>query len=130
MSRARVLLAKPGLDGHNRGIHVVARSLRDAGYEVVLTGLRADAESIARTAIDEDVSVVGLSVLSGTHIPLTREVVDAMNTHGCGEIPLIVGGSIPVEDREVLEGMGVRAVFDATSSTSDITAWMRSVFPA
>jgi methylmalonyl-CoA mutase C-terminal domain/subunit len=116
--RQRVLIAKPGLDGHDRGAKVVARILRDAGYEVIYTGIRQKPDEIAATAVQEDVDLVGLSVLSGAHVGLTRKVVAALAEHGGDDIAVVVGGTIPKRDRERLLEVGADAVF-ATGSTSD-----------
>ncbi len=118
--RLRILVAKPGLDGHDRGAKVIARFLRDEGHEVIYTGLRQRPAWIAQTAIQEDVSVVGLSVLSGAHLPMTRGVLDALRAAGGEDIPVIVGGTIPPADAEELKRMGVAAVCGIGSSLSDI----------
>ena len=109
MSPTRVVLAKPGLDGHDRGIKVVAMALRDAGAEVVYLGLRRTPEEIWRAAVDEDADVVGVSVLSGAHIALAEELLAARARIGA-DIPLVVGGTVPAEDADTLRGMGVEAV--------------------
>lgn len=109
----RILLAKPGLDGHDAGAKVIALALRDAGAEVIYTGLRKSPSYIVRTAIDEDVHAVGLSILSGSHKELTREVIEALQRAGAPGIPVFVGGSIPPEDRALLLEAGAKAVFTA-----------------
>jgi len=96
--KIRVLVAKPGLDGHERGAHVVAYGLRDAGFEVIYTGVRQTAKAIVSTAIQEDVDVVGLSILSGAHLSLTRSVIDALKSEDAEDIMVIVGGIVPDED--------------------------------
>jgi methylmalonyl-CoA mutase, C-terminal domain len=116
--RQRVLIAKPGLDGHDRGAKVVARILRDAGYEVIYTGIRQKPDEIAATAVQEDVDLVGLSVLSGAHVGLTRKVVAALAERGGDDITVVVGGTIPKRDRDRLLEVGADAVF-ATGSTSE-----------
>lgn len=116
----RVLLAKPGLDGHNRGVQVVARALRDAGMEVIYTGIRATPENIAKAALEEDVDVVGLSCLSGAHIPLFPETAKLLREKGGGNILLICGGIIPAGDRRVLTDAGFAGVFTPGADTNDI----------
>ena len=116
MSRIkRVLLAKPGLDGHDRGVRVVALALREAGMEVVYTGLHQSPEAIVRTAIQEDVDLVGLSILSGSHLGLARKVVDKLRQEGAFEKKVVVGGVIPPEDVDELKAIGVAEVFPSGS---------------
>src|SRR4051795_731495 len=107
----RVLVAKPGLDGHDRGAKLVARTLRDAGFEVIYTGIRQRPESIASVAVQEDVQVVGLSILSGAHVPLTQKTADALRQAGADDIKLVVGGTIPKKDVPRLQAAGAAAVF-------------------
>ncbi len=107
----RILVAKPGLDGHDSGAKVIALALRDAGAEVIYTGLRKTPEFIVRVALDEDVSAVGLSILSGSHRELAREVLDGLRAAGAGDIPVFVGGTIPPEDAAGLLASGVKGVF-------------------
>ena len=107
----RVLIAKPGLDGHDRGAKVVAQALRDAGVEVVYSGLKRTPDEIVAEAIQEDVDVIGLSVLSGAHLVLSRKVLDGLRAHGAGDIKVVVGGIIPPRDVEPLRALGVDAVF-------------------
>lgn len=121
--RLRILLAKPGLDGHDRGLHVLARGLREAGHEVILTGLFQSPQAIARAAVDEDADVVGLSILAGGHLGLTADVIAAMREQGL-ECPIVVGGTIPDRDVERLLEMGCAAVFPVGSKLSEIAAWM------
>ncbi len=116
----RVLLAKPGLDGHDRGVKIVARGLRDAGMEVVYLGLRSQAPMIAKAASEEDVDIVGLSFLSGAHMGFTREVLHQLAAAGVGDIPIVVGGTIPARDVATLEALGVAAVFRAGAPLDDI----------
>ncbi len=120
----RILIAKPGLDGHDRGAKVVARALRDAGCEVIYTGLHQTPEMIARTAVDEDVDGVGLSTLSGAHLTLFPRVVQALRDQGAEDIVVFGGGIIPDEDIPVLEAAGVSAVFTPGASLEDIEAWV------
>jgi methylmalonyl-CoA mutase C-terminal domain/subunit len=121
---ARVLLAKPGLDGHDRGVHVVARALRDAGFEVIYTGLRSTPEQIARSAVDEDVDVIGLSILSGVHLPVTAEVLDALRREEVS-IPVVVGGTIGPRDALALREMGVADVFPTGSPRRELVDRLR-----
>ncbi len=122
----RVLIAKPGLDGHDRGAKVVARALRDAGMEVIYTGIRQTPEMIAEAALQEDVEVVGLSILSGAHVELFPRVVQALKDRGVdpNEILLFAGGIIPDEDREKLKKIGFDGIFGPGASTHDIVAWV------
>jgi len=121
----RVLVAKPGLDGHDRGAKVVARALRDAGMEVIYTGLRQTPESIAQAALDEDVNVVGLSSLSGGHRALFPKVVGELRRRGLDDVVVIAGGIIPAGDVPALEKAGIRAVFGPGSPTSKIVEFIR-----
>lgn len=114
-----VLIAKPGLDGHDRGAKVVARTLRDAGVEVIYTGLRRSVESIVATAIQEDVQLIGLSLLSGAHLPLTQKLMTRLHEAGA-EIPVVVGGTIPEQDIPALHQLGVRRVFLPTTPLEDV----------
>ncbi|GIK42856.1 MAG: methylmalonyl-CoA mutase [Chloroflexota bacterium] len=123
--KIRVLVAKPGLDGHDRGAKVVARALRDAGMEVIYTGLRQTPEMIAEAALQEDADVVGLSVLSGAHLTLVPKVVDKLKENGLDDVLIVVGGIIPEEDVEPLRQAGVKGVFGPGTSTEDIVAFIR-----
>ena len=118
----RILVAKPGLDGHDIGAKVVALALRDAGAEVVYTGLRRSPDAIARAAVDEDVDAVGLSVLSGSHKELVAETLEQLRARGAADVPLFVGGTIPAEDQTVLLGWGVKGVFTSGMSLDDVVA--------
>ncbi|MCX2726111.1 cobalamin B12-binding domain-containing protein [Thermomicrobium sp. 4228-Ro] len=120
----RVLIAKPGLDGHDRGAKVLARALRDAGMEVIYTGLFQTPESIARAAADEDVDVVGLSILSGAHNQLVPEVLRELRAAGKGDVLVLVGGIIPQEDVPFLKEQGVSDVFGPGTSLSTIVAYI------
>jgi len=111
MERTRVLIAKPGLDGHDRGAKIVARALRDAGFEVIFTGIRQRVEAIVTTALQEDVTVVGLSILSGAHVGLTTRVIEGLRAAGAGDIAVVVGGTIPAADVPRLRAAGAAAVF-------------------
>ncbi len=121
----RVLVAKPGLDGHDRGAKVVARALRDAGMEVVYTGIRQTPEMIAEAALQEDVDVVGLSILSGAHKTLCPRVVELLKANGMEDVVVLVGGIIPDEDVEFMHGIGVEGVFGPGTSTQDIINFIR-----
>ena len=123
---ARVLVAKVGLDGHDRGVKVVARTLRDAGMEVIYTGLFQTPETVAAAAIDEDVDVVGLSMLSGAHMTLAPLVVEARRARG-SSVPVVVGGIIPDADVEELTGAGVARVLGPGASADDVVEAVRSV---
>lgn len=124
--KIRVLVAKPGLDGHDRGAKVVARALREAGMEVIYTGLRQSPEMIVETALQEDVDVVGLSVLSGAHMELLPIVVDGLKRKGLGHVLIVAGGIIPEGDVPVLKGMGIAAIFRPGAMTGDIVNFIAS----
>jgi methylmalonyl-CoA mutase C-terminal domain/subunit len=119
-AKIRVLIAKPGLDGHDRGAKVVARALRDAGMEVIYTGLRESPEQIVAAAAQEDVDAIGLSILSGAHLPICRRVLTLLREKGMEGVQVFVGGIIPTQDIPELEQMGVGEVFLPGSSTQDI----------
>ena len=123
--KIRVLVAKPGLDGHDRGAKVVARALRDAGMEVIYTGLRQTPEMIAESALQEDVDVVGLSILSGAHMTLLPVIAQKLKEAEMGHALLVVGGIIPDEDIEPLQKVGVHAVFAPGTSTQDIVSFIQ-----
>jgi methylmalonyl-CoA mutase C-terminal domain/subunit len=125
MRPLRILVAKPGLDGHDRGVKIIARALRDAGFEVIYTGLHQTPEMIAEAAVQEDVDAVGLSVLSGAHMTLFPAVLDELRARGGGDIAVFGGGIIPDEDRPALEAAGVGAIFTPGASTQDVVAWVR-----
>ena len=121
----RVLIAKPGLDGHDRGAKVVARALRDAGMEVIYTGIRQTPEMIAEAASQEDVDVVGLSILSGAHLDLFPRIVDLLKQKRMNDVLLVCGGIIPDEDVPVLKQMGFAGVFGPGTSTQDLAKFIR-----
>jgi methylmalonyl-CoA mutase C-terminal domain/subunit len=123
----RVLIAKPGLDGHDRGAKVIARALRDAGFEVIYTGLRQTPIMIAEAALQEDVDVVGLSILSGAHMTLVPNIRQAMNANDLEDVPLIIGGIIPEDDHEILVKAGVSAIFGPGTHTDDIADYIRRI---
>jgi len=124
--KLRILMAKPGLDGHDRGVKVVARALRDAGFEVVYTGLHQTPEQIVSAAIQEDVDAVGLSLLSGAHRVLFPKVVELLREQQSGDIQVFGGGIIPKDDLPWLKERGIRAVFTPGASTEDIIDWVRA----
>ncbi len=123
--KIRVLVAKPGLDGHDRGAKVVARALRDAGMEVIYTGIRQTPEMIAEAALQEDVDVVGLSILSGAHKALCPRVVELLKRQGMDDVVVLVGGIIPDEDVPYLKELGIQGVFGPGTSTQDIINFIR-----
>jgi len=123
--RLRILVAKPGLDGHDRGAKIIARALRDGGFEVIYTGLHQTPEMIAEAAVQEDADAVGLSVLSGAHMTLFPEVMRLLKERGAAEVAVFGGGIIPDDDAEKLKQMGVRQIFTPGASTEDIVKWVR-----
>ncbi len=125
-SKIRVLVAKPGLDGHDRGAKVIAQALRDAGMEVVYTGLRQTPEMIVNAALQEDVQVIGLSILSGAHNAIVPRVMELLKQKGMTDVCVIVGGIVPDDDAEALKRQGVAAVFQPGSSLGDIVNFIRS----
>jgi methylmalonyl-CoA mutase, C-terminal domain len=125
-ARIRVVVAKPGLDGHDRGAKVVARALRDAGMEVVYTGLHQTPEQIVETAIQEDADAIGLSVLSGAHMTLFRKVLELLAERDADDIVVFGGGIIPVEDIAELEKLGVARIFTPGATTASIIEWVRA----
>ena len=126
----KVLIAKPGLDGHDRGAKVLARGLRDEGFEVIYTGLRQTPEMIAEAALQEDVDIVGLSILSGAHLALVPRIRQEMDANGLQDVALIVGGIVPDEDIKVLHEMGVSAVFGPGTNTEDIVKQIHALIGA
>lgn len=120
----RVVVAKAGLDGHDRGVKVIARALRDAGFEVIYTGLFSTPDQIAEVVLQEDADAVGLSVLSGAHEPLFAQLVSGLHDRGLDDILVFGGGIIPDDDRERLQGLGVARVFTPGASMGDITEWL------
>jgi methylmalonyl-CoA mutase C-terminal domain/subunit len=127
--KLKIIIAKPGLDGHDRGAQVVARALRDAGFEVVYTGIRQTPEMIAETALQEDADVIGLSILSGAHLELFPRVVEELKKRGMDDVVLFGGGIIPHDDIPELEKLGFKGIFGPGSSTHDIIAWVRDNAP-
>ena len=126
---ARVLIAKPGLDGHDRGAKIIARALRDAGMEVIYTGLHQTPEQIAETAIQEDADAVGLSILSGAHMTLVPRVVELLKDQGADDVVVTVGGTIPADDIPELKKLGVAAVFTPGANTEEIVEFVRGAVP-
>ena len=121
----RVLVAKPGLDGHDRGAKVIARALRDAGMEVIYTGIRQTPQMIVQAAVQEDVEVLGLSILSGAHMEIVPEIMSLLLQQDMGDVLVVLGGIIPEEDRQTLAEAGVNAVFGPGSSTQQIVDFIR-----
>ena len=128
MKKLRVIIAKPGLDGHDRGAKVIARALRDAGMEVIYTGLHQTPEMIATAAVQEDVDVVGLSILSGAHLTLFPRVLELLRADGRGDILITGGGIIPREDMEALEALGTGKLFGPGTPTSELVDYIRAWF--
>ena len=126
--RVRIVVAKPGLDGHDRGAKIVARALRDAGHEVVYTGLHQTPEQIVETALQEDADLIGLSVLSGAHMTLFRRLLELLAERDASDIVVFGGGIVPEEDIPVLEELGVAKVFTPGATTHEITEWVASHF--
>ena len=122
----RVLIAKPGLDGHDRGAKVVARALRDAGMEVIYTGLRQTPTMVAEAALQEDVDVVGLSILSGAHMALVPRIMDELRQRGLADLPVFLGGIIPRDDIAVLKALGISAVFGPGATSQSIISLIRT----
>jgi methylmalonyl-CoA mutase C-terminal domain/subunit len=127
--KIRVLVAKPGLDGHDRGAKVIARALRDAGMEVVYTGIRQTPEMIAEAALQEDVDVVGMSILSGAHMALFPKVMELLNASGMDDVLVVAGGIIPDEDVPALNEMGVKGIFGPGTPTDQIVKFIRANVP-
>jgi methylmalonyl-CoA mutase, C-terminal domain len=127
--KIRVVVAKPGLDGHDRGAKIIARALRDAGMEVIYTGLHQTPEQIAETAIQEDADAVGISILSGAHMTLVPRILELLRENGADDVIVVVGGTIPADDAEALRAQGVAAVFGPGATTSEIVDFLRSAVP-
>ncbi len=123
-ARLRIVVGKPGLDGHDRGAKIVARALRDAGHEVIYTGLHQTPEQIVETAIQEDADLIGLSVLSGAHMTLFKKLIELLEGRDAGDIMVFGGGIIPEEDIPLLEEIGVAKVFTPGAATTEITDWV------
>jgi len=127
--KIRVVIAKPGLDGHDRGAKIIARALRDAGMEVIYTGLHQTPEQIVETAIQEDADAVGISILSGAHMTLVPRIVDGLKENGAEDVLVVVGGTIPREDSEELKQRGVAEVFTPGAPTSEIVDFLKGKIP-
>ncbi|MFL6105533.1 MAG: cobalamin B12-binding domain-containing protein [Marmoricola sp.] len=125
----RIVVAKPGLDGHDRGAKVVARALRDAGHEVIYTGLHQTPEQIVETAIQEDADLIGLSVLSGAHMTLFKRLIELLDERDSSDIVVFGGGIVPDEDLPALQELGVAKVFTPGATTTEITDWVAAEFP-
>jgi len=121
-----VVIAKPGLDGHDRGAKIIARALRDAGMEVIYTGLHQTPEQIVETAIQEDADAVGVSILSGAHMTLVPRIVEGLNENGADDVLVVVGGTIPPDDADELRSAGVAAVFGPGATTTEIVDFLRA----
>ncbi|MGZ4396713.1 MAG: cobalamin B12-binding domain-containing protein [Gaiellaceae bacterium] len=128
--KIRVVIAKPGLDGHDRGAKIIARALRDAGMEVIYTGLHQTPEQIVETAIQEDADAVGISILSGAHMTLVPRILDGLREAGADDVLVIVGGTIPGDDAEALKAQGVAGVFTPGAPTSEIVDFLRAAVAA
>src|SRR5918994_5867316 len=123
--KIRVVIAKPGLDGHDRGAKIIARALRDAGMEVIYTGLHQTPEQIVETAIQEDADAVGVSILSGAHMTLVPRIVEGLRENGADDVLVVVGGTIPLDDADELKSSGVAAVFGPGATTGEIVDFLR-----
>ena len=123
--RLRILVAKPGLDGHDRGAKIIARALRDAGFEVIYTGLHQTPEMVAEAALQEDVDAVGLSILSGAHMTLFPAIIEELTARGVGDVVVFGGGIIPPDDIAELKQRGVREIFTSGATTQQIVEWVR-----
>ena len=128
--RIRIVIAKPGLDGHDRGAKIIARALRDAGMEIVYTGLHQTPEQIAETAIQEDADAVGISILSGAHMTLVPRILDLLRKDGAEDVLVVVGGTVPQDDADELKRQGVAEVFGPGASTSEIVDFLKGAVPA
>ena len=126
----RVVIARPGLDGHDRGAKIIARSLRDAGMEVIYTGLHQTPEQIAATVVQEDADAVGLSILSGAHMTLVPRVMDLLEAEGAGDVMVIVGGTIPKDDIVALRALGVAAVYTPGAPVQEMVDFLNGAFVA
>jgi methylmalonyl-CoA mutase C-terminal domain/subunit len=129
VQKIRVIIAKPGLDGHDRGAKVIARALRDAGMEVIYTGLRQTPEQIVSAALQEDADAIGLSILSGAHMHICPRVMELLREKGLDDVLVVVGGTIPREDTEELKRLGVAEVFGPGAATSEIVEFLKGKVP-
>src|SRR5258708_3673459 len=128
--KIRVVIAKPGLDGHDRGAKIIARALRDAGMEVIYTGLHQTPEQIVETAIQEDADAVGISILSGAHMTLVPRILELLNDNEVGDVLVVVGGTVPEDDADELRKLGVAAVFGPGATTGEIVDFLKGAVPA
>jgi methylmalonyl-CoA mutase C-terminal domain/subunit len=128
--KIRVVIAKPGLDGHDRGAKIIARALRDAGMEVIYTGLHQTPEQIVETAIQEDADAVGISILSGAHMTLVPRILELLREQGAEDVLVVVGGTIPADDAEELKRLGVAGVFGPGATTAEIVDFVKGAVPA
>jgi len=129
MKKIKIVLAKPGLDGHDQGAKVVARALMDAGFEVVYTGLRQTPEAIARIALDEDADVIALSSMAGSHLPICARLKPLLEQAGLGDKLWIIGGNLPAQDHEALRALGFKGIFPSSSRLGDIVNYIRTHAP-
>ncbi|MBI1943818.1 MAG: cobalamin B12-binding domain-containing protein [Betaproteobacteria bacterium] len=129
MKKIRIVLAKPGLDGHDQGAKVVARALMDAGFEVIYTGLRQTPEAIARIALDEDADVIALSSMAGSHLPVCRKLKPLLEQAGLGDKLWIIGGNLPAQDHDALRALGFKGIFPSSSRLEDIVNYIRTNAP-
>jgi methylmalonyl-CoA mutase C-terminal domain/subunit len=129
MKKIKVVLAKPGLDGHDQGAKVVARAMMDAGFEVIYTGLRQTPEAIARIALDEDADVIALSSMAGSHLPICRKLKPLLDQAGLGDKLWIIGGNLPARDHEALRALGFKGIFPSSSRLEDIVNYIRTHAP-
>jgi methylmalonyl-CoA mutase C-terminal domain/subunit len=127
--KIRVVIAKPGLDGHDRGAKIIARALRDAGMEVIYTGLHQTPEQIVETAIQEDADAVGVSILSGAHMTLVPRILDLLRENGAEDVLVVVGGTVPADDADELKRLGVANVFGPGAPTTDIVEFLKGAVP-
>jgi len=127
--KIRVVVAKPGLDGHDRGAKIIARALRDAGMEVIYTGLHQTPEQIVETAIQEDADAVGISILSGAHMTLVPRILDLLRENGAEDVLVVVGGTVPADDADELKRLGVADVFGPGAPTTDIVEFLKGAVP-
>jgi len=127
--RVKVVLAKPGLDGHDQGAKVVARALMDAGFEVIYTGLRQTPEAIARVALDEDADVIALSSMAGSHLPICRKLKPLLEQSGLGDRLWVIGGNLPAQDHDALRELGFKGIFPSSSRLEDIVEFIRANVP-
>jgi methylmalonyl-CoA mutase C-terminal domain/subunit len=128
--KIRVVIAKPGLDGHDRGAKIIARALRDAGMEVIYTGLHQTPEQIVATVVQEDADAIGLSILSGAHMTLVPKILEGLRENGAEDVLVVVGGTIPADDADELKRQGVAAVFGPGAPTTEIVDFLRGAVPA